>query len=209
MAKRDTRYLERRYRTWYCVQDVPLPLRKALGRKRMVQSLKTHDLHVAIAKRYAVLAEFEAVFAKARKPAEAQNITDAALMHRRVLEALDRGDGSVMSIGGPDEKGFFTTLAGKRAFALGLVADEADDLEFTHGADAANTFRGIACGTATPLDLHVAAWLQEGGRKGPLSPRTKEQYRADLGHIIEWLKAQGAATIEAHFILSTKSSSGC
>ena len=60
----DHRWLEQRARCWYCVKDVPRPLRAVLGKRRFVASLQTRDIHVAIARRHTALANFEAEIAK-------------------------------------------------------------------------------------------------------------------------------------------------
>jgi integrase len=79
---------------------------------------------------------------------------------------------------------------------LRVVEEEAEDIETEHGPAAARAFTGIAYGTATPLLLHIDAWLREGGAKGPLAPRTATQYRADVLGLAEWGKAIGVTTVE-------------
>lgn len=51
----DTQWLELRRKGWYAVQDVPRPLRAALGKKRLIVSLNTRDLRVAQARRHDAL----------------------------------------------------------------------------------------------------------------------------------------------------------
>ncbi len=168
--------MELRGRTWHAVQDVPRPLRAALGRKRIVKSLETRDVHVAIARRHAALAGFQAVFDGAVSRSTAP-VTDAAMIWRH---ELDRAGGD------PDSP------------LPGLLADEAERIEAEHGPAAAEGFVEIATGRATPLLHHVDAWLSEGGAKGPLRERTRGQYRSDVAALDAWLRSQGIpATVEA------------
>jgi hypothetical protein len=65
---RNTQWLVQRGRTWYAVKEVPRDLRGKFGkRRRLLKSLETRDYHEAVARRHAVLAEFERVFDQARK----------------------------------------------------------------------------------------------------------------------------------------------
>jgi uncharacterized protein DUF6538 len=49
--------LELRGRCYYAVRDVPRPLQEAVGKRRLVRSLKTRNLSVAMATRHAVQAD--------------------------------------------------------------------------------------------------------------------------------------------------------
>jgi integrase len=193
-AARDVRWLELRGRSWYAVQAVPRPLRPKLGKKRLLKSLGTRDLHVAIARRHAALAEFQRTFDRARDLAGTDAITEAALEWRDTFEQLDRGDTSGFSVGRSSDD---TDAPDDRTAALWVLEEEAEDIEIDHGREAARTFVGIARGTATPLLLHVDSWLREGGVKGPLAARTRLQYRADLLDLAEWAKGAGVITVEA------------
>jgi site-specific recombinase XerD len=108
---------------------------------------------------------------------------------RDTFERLERGDTSTFSVSGegaPDPL----------SLANWLLQDEADDIEAGRGSAAARSFVGIARGMATPLLLHIDSWLREGGTKGPLTPRTGAQYRADLNDLAEWAKGIGITTVE-------------
>ena len=195
-AARDTRWLEQRGRTWYAVMAVPRPLWAKLGRRRFVKSLGTRDFHVALAKRHAALAEFQTAFERARADGAAADLTTAALIRRDTLAKLERGDVSEFWMSRPDGGGGEADPSEKLGFALGQLEEEATDIEDEHGPEAARTFVGIARGTATPLLLHVDAWLREGGVKGPLNPRTASQYRADVMDVAKWAGTVGVATVE-------------
>ncbi len=103
----DTQWLELRGRSWYCVQDVPRPLRAVMGRKRMVRSLETHDQHVAVVRRHAVLAEWQREFAKVRSKSYADPLITAAMGWRDIVAQVEReveyaDDGSPMDGGAYD-----------------------------------------------------------------------------------------------------------
>src|SRR3954447_7067881 len=90
-ARRDMRWMEVRGRTYYAVQAVPRPLWVRIGKRRLVKSLGTRDHHVAIARRYAALAEFQRFFDRVRG---ADGNVEAALEWRQTFAALERGDTS-------------------------------------------------------------------------------------------------------------------
>jgi integrase len=142
----------------------------------MVKSLETRDLHVAVARRHAALAGFQAVFAGAVSRSTAP-VTEAAMIWRHELAKASGDPDSPLS---------------------SLLADEAERIEAEHGPAAADGFVEIATGRATPLLHFVDAWLAEGGAKGPLRERTQGQYRSDVAALEAWLRAEGIApTIEA------------
>ena len=60
----DTRYLKRRHQSWYVQIAVPPALVEAVGKKVIVQSLKTRDLTVARRLRWEVINEVKATFGK-------------------------------------------------------------------------------------------------------------------------------------------------
>jgi integrase len=193
--RRDMRWLEVRGRTFYAVQAVPRPLWARAGKRRLVKSLGTRDHHVAIARRHAALAEFQRTFDRVRGSASADGVVEGALVWRQTFAAFEHGDTSGFSaswdgkaISDPDEL---------RTVASGVLDDEALDIESEHGREAAIAFVGIARGTATPLLLHVDAWLREGGAKGPLASRTRTQYRSDVQGLAEWARTIGIVTVEA------------
>lgn len=193
---RDTRWLELRHRTYYAVLSVPRPLRAKLGGKaKLVQSLHTHDLHVAVAKRHAALADFQRVLDRARGIEAANSVVDAAMTWRRTLARIAGREMSAIYVGGPGGQ-TETDPEHIRAETERIIDEQAEDIEAQHGAPAARTFLGVAYGTATPLLMHADAWLTEGGAKGPLNARTAAQYRANLLRLQTWLAAQGITTVE-------------
>src|SRR5215813_3666064 len=87
----DMRWMEIRGRTYYAVQAVPRPLWARVGKRRLVKSLGTRDHHVAIARRYAVLAEFQRIFERVRS---ADAVVEPALEWRKIISGLEHGDTS-------------------------------------------------------------------------------------------------------------------
>ncbi len=204
---RDTKHLEQRHLTWHCVKDVPRPLRALMGCKRLVLSLRTHDLRVAQARRYEALAAFQRRIDQAGKAGGGSSpAVDAGLAWRETLAALGRGDpASVQAFGGRGSEvwtdgGLVERNAHDTALdaAESLLGDHADSFAASHGEEAARTMMDLARGRATPLRHYVDAWLAEGGPKGPVNARTAGQYRSDLIGLEEWAKSAGIApTIEA------------
>lgn len=215
---RDLRWLELRSLTWHVVQYVPRPVVPILGRRKMVASLKTRDLREAQTRRHGVLQEWARLFEQARQgtPATPQGHSpdwlSAAGRWRATFAALSRGDASAFTTALPREPGE-TKLEQARHVADAVLDDELDRIE--HGESivlpdgsvrhlrapdptAARTFRAIATSIATPLLFYLDQWLSEGGKKGPLNPRTQAQYRSDLQALETWCRKAGVpATIEA------------
>ncbi len=84
-----------------------------------------------------------------------------------------------------------------------VVAKHVAELSFWEGMegltdDERNAAIPIAQGTATPLLTYVDRWVGEGGTKGPLRPRTVQQYRSDLEGFATWLATERLpVTLEA------------
>jgi integrase len=158
----------------------------------LVKSLGTRDHHVAIARRYAVLAEFQRIFDGLRS---VDAHVAAALEWRKTFSAFEHGDTPRFEVWMSGEQ--VTDPGELRSYASGVLADQAEDIESERGRAAANAFVGIALGTATPMLLHLDAWLREGGAKGPLAARTRTQYRTDVQGFADWAGTIGITTIEA------------
>jgi integrase len=202
----DDRHLTRRHGgngTWYAVLSVPKKLQPFIlspsGRpmRHLVKSLGTADKATARHRKYAALAEFQAILNRARQQTGADSVMDTALAWRQTVQRLDAGDLSQFWVHPPPPPG-----TDMRSFALTLASDDiertADELAFSHSPAVAQAFYGVASGTATPLTQHVDSWLAEGGRKGPLNQRTKNQYRSTLAIFADWCRHAGILpTIES------------
>jgi len=199
--------LERRARGWYCVKDVPRPLRATLGKKRWVVSLHTRDLHVALARRHAALASFEAEIATARSTAGASPLIEAGMAWRGTFARIDAGNASqIAAFSGRDETRLNdegreidrTAQQVARDGAELVMSEDFDRMREERGDAAAAAFQAVALGHATPLLHYLDQWLAEGGARGPVAERTARQYRSDLAQLATWATTAGVPpTIEA------------
>lgn len=200
--------MEQRGRGWYAVMDVPRPMRAVLGKKRLVKSLRTRDINLALARRFTALAEFKRTLAGVES-ASAVPLVTAGLEWRATLAAIDGGDpDAIAAHGGDREDGWWNTgdpeqeapapKERARTNAEWFLAEHVETVGETHGAEAATTLRDVALGRATPLLHYVDAWLAEGGAKGPLRERTRIQYRSDVARLAAWAQCAGVpGTVEA------------
>lgn len=186
----DMRWLQKRGRTFYAVREVPRSLRRKLGKRRLVASLKTDDLRIAHARRHEALAGFQRIIDAAAKASTPDPTIAAAMAWRRLLDGIKRGDPAYVKPGKSREQALEE--------ADMVLDSDMMDIRVGDGEEAAGAFLGIAYGVATPLLHHVDAWLAEGGAHGPLNLRTQAMYRADLRRLEAWGKAQGIPqTVEA------------
>ncbi len=204
MPKHDLHHLVRKGRTWFVVQDVPRDLRKPMGKRRLSRSLHTHDIHVAMAERHAVLAEFAAEFKSAREPGEADATMREAMAWRDTAGKAGRGDGSAVWVDGGG-----TDLRHKQWLVQALIDERALEIaglpDWEQTPDGrpvdpqrlatARQFAGIAYGTSTPLLLHAETWLAEGNRRA-FRPSTVKGHRIAVGVLAGLLKQRGVTTIE-------------
>ncbi len=196
--------LEIRGRAYYAVRDVPRPLQSEVGKRRLVVSLKTRDLHVALARRHAAQAAFQGTIDAAAGASEAPPEIETGLAWRKQYQELEKGEPAFIGRWGGDGD-HLNTDTGPVWFSPEELAEvrldeqmhfEADLLAEARGPEAASVMRGLATGTMTPLLLYVDAWLAEGGLKGQGTPRTQRQYRSDLDALAVWMMTIGVVTIE-------------
>ena len=82
----DTKQLLRKYNTWFCRLAVPTDCRAALGGKlHMLRSLGTTDLRAAQRQRHAVIAEWQALFARIRAGRQGDEVAGTAVAFRQTL----------------------------------------------------------------------------------------------------------------------------
>lgn len=85
-------YLEKRYRTWYVVLDIPKALRPKFGdKRRFVQSLKTESRTVADRAKLQILAEWQRQLERARTGSE--GLEDMVSHFRSQLDRIEQYDG--------------------------------------------------------------------------------------------------------------------
>jgi integrase len=185
------KWLMLRGHTYFAVREVPRSLRAKLGCRRLMKTLKTTNLRMAVATRHAALAEFERIFDRARGVAAADSVTAAALSWRDTLNRLEAGDRTAFAVNGPD--GPITDPAELRGFASGLIDEETWDIKHEHGAEVASTFAGIARGSVTPLGPLIEAWLCE----ADIEARSIGDHKRAVAELLAWAKESGKpATIE-------------
>jgi integrase len=201
----DMRWLERRALGFYCVKAVPRPLWEAVGKRRLVESLKTRDLRCAQARRHRVLAKFdeqiERAAAQHRATAGRDPRVETGLAWRETFAAIARGDKHVVARfrGHPIENPHTGDVISDPIEIAREVAEMVFfDTVGEMNAKDAEVMAPIALGKATPLMAYVDAWIAEGGARGPVRARTAQQYRTDLASFAAWLAAENIpVTIEA------------
>ncbi|WP_328734993.1 DUF6538 domain-containing protein [Falsiroseomonas selenitidurans] len=196
----DTRWIEQRRQGWYCVKEVPRPLREVVGRARLVKSLGTRSLGEAQLRRWAVLADWERQLAVARRKPQSDALADEALAWREEFARVREGLSSVLAEGAvPDDE---DAIGAQVLFLEGQLVDRARGLEasLATGLGAARAkakvagFFDTALGRASPLDAHVEAWLAEGGKNGPVVPSVALSYRRAVAEFSGWCAAEGRPT---------------
>ncbi|WP_298223740.1 DUF6538 domain-containing protein, partial [Acidocella sp.] len=195
MTAKDTRWLELRHKTWYAVLEVPRPLRSAMGKKRLKQSLKTHSLPVAQARRHAVLADFQKQIAAASGGHASNDLIQEGLAYRDQFDRIRRGDSALITQlsanGSPWEYNNPFDQTPPQQAAIEWVDlrlhDRVDAMRTAGQHDEAGILASVAQGKATPLDTYMEAWLAEGGARGPVTARTAIKYRAIFDDLTEWL----------------------
>lgn len=206
MGVRVAGYLEKRRQGYFAVRDVPPSLREAVGRIRFRKGLGTRDVHLAKARLLPALLGFEkAIRDSARRQPAADPLRAEALEMRKETLKLRSGDagGSWAEPEWHQDDDTGEWHRGSVAEAvLGIhedhIRDRAEAIGRQEGPQRAEAFATVALACGTPLGLHVDAWLAEGGAKGPLRQRTKDQYRADLTRFEAWAaEASIAPTVEA------------
>jgi integrase len=188
----DTRYLVQQKRTWFAVVEVPPSLRDRLGR-RLKRTLGTHDVHLARAKRWAVIAELKASIEAARSGPPQVTLDHEALAYRTALtDAKQLTEQSEYR----DDNDWLETSS--ETLLSSEIAERAYEIEDRHGPQAARTFADIALGRSTPLAIHVDDWLAQGGLRGSLTEKTKIEHRRAVRELVGWLEAERmGATVEA------------
>ena len=194
-----------RHQTWYVVVGVPRELWRPGVKRQIVRTLGTRDKAEAMKRRFAVIADIHANMKQLAGAAPALPGSPATALPTAQLKSALGWRKALSEISAGKVEGFddayrpagANPLRWARDIVSSEIADTAEDIEGEHGPAAAEAYAGIAHGTATPFGLHIDAWLSEGGRKGPLNPRTAAMYRSDLKVLEAWLTGQGISTLEA------------
>lgn len=162
------RHLEKRYRRWYALLDIPAALQPQFGgKRRFLKSLETTDVAVALRRSVPVLAAWRADFARARGGPEVDD-SDTGYF-RRLLRAATT----------PEARAAIMDQIGDAADAVGYLY--ADAGQPPGAVPEAQEFHGRATGAYVSTAEHVEEWLATLHAK----PRTKAQRRTGAKRVAE------------------------
>ena len=136
-------YIERRRQQWYAVLDVPQKLQPVIGKKRLVQSLKTTSRSTAVDRARLLVSTWKRRF-KTSTVGASSVIAKEASEWRHWLEETEQGDDEM--------KAEVTGL---------LMTDRAEEIEKTHGLSTALLFSKMAQGLVTLVSETGEKWLEE------------------------------------------------
>lgn len=185
-------HIERRYRTYYAVLDVPADVRRALQKRRFVQSLKTDSRSIAERRAARLVAGWKLAIDQARDriaghsndplEAEARFWRDAL---RKADTAAEREQVLSAIVDLAEEK---WTRAAMRA---GVV--DRDETGFP-GEEDANRFFEIATGRLIRTTEHLDEWL---AAPSHITTKTKDQRRAAIALLSEAMPTTADVTRKA------------
>jgi len=179
--------------TWYVTREIPPSLREYFGKRRFTHSLKTTSKAEANRKKHPFLHDYELLFENARKGQSALDTPWKARAYRfqalteemiksnlRQFETLEGyQDGQLITVTPEDQ-------------AIDLVNDfrimEAEEIEKTHGREAAAQYYDIASGKV-PIDELWPGFLND------LAPATQRDYKLYFNEFVEWTK-KGTVFVE-------------
>jgi Domain of unknown function (DUF6538)/Phage integrase, N-terminal SAM-like domain len=183
----DTKYLKLRHTKWSVVVAIPRRLQKLAGKREYVKALGTSDLTQANRVKHGYVATFKRLIGTLERgePSDATaDIYELALLRRQDIE---RQKGRVVGYQNDDRSKPYYASDGLED----LLADEAEAIEDTHGAEAAVRFFRAARGEGTLLHSLVDPWLSE---QGDIAGQTRSQHRMVVTALIRW--AGGGLLIE-------------
>jgi integrase len=177
-----TDHLKLRGSTYYVRVQIPPRLWSAAGGKReFVKTLKTGDLREANKRKHAYVAAFQLRIKAlegqgAEAAADLNNVLARALGWRRSME---QDEGDVLFYQGDDP-------VYKTDEWVSQIADEAKEIEDSHGPHTALNFFKIAKGEGTPLgaDL-IDTWLAE--QADTITAQTAAQHRTVIATFLKWV----------------------
>ncbi|WP_225160643.1 tyrosine-type recombinase/integrase [Bradyrhizobium sp. BRP56] len=165
--------------TWYAVAEVPRTLREALGKKRLLRSLKTEDIRLARIARWKAVDELKSEIARAQNPSDSgrEGLAEEALALREELSRVsaERRDDILYAI---------VERAEQIDRAQGKPDERRDGGGETEDASskAAVDFAKLASGRATPVDHYIERWLAA----SDYSERTKADARTAMAQFKAW-----------------------
>ncbi|MET3853784.1 DUF6538 domain-containing protein [Rhizobium sp. OAE497] len=178
----DKRYLTRKTSdgVWYVTVDVPRAARTAVGKKRIIRSLKTADLGEAQRQRWPMVAamkqEIEDVI-RGTGPMPTADLTAAAMSARKEL----------------------IETPAAREQTMEAISAVTDDVERQHGHDVAQEFYKLATGQADAIDANVDSYLLGAN----IAERTAADLRTAIAELTAWTKGNRKPSIVQAFMSRT------
>ncbi|MCZ8351239.1 MAG: hypothetical protein O9352_15110, partial [Rhizobium sp.] len=165
----DKRYLTQKVQhgVWYVTVDVPRPYQAALGRKRVLRSLKTRDLKTAQSLRWSAVAEIKAEVQRSVEAATGHpdaNLTAWALEVREELRSVP------------------AKAHDTREMVEEALSARVDEIASRLGPETAMQVHQIATGKADPITLQLDRYLDNSG----LTARTKADVRTAVAEFEDW-----------------------
>jgi hypothetical protein len=181
----DTRFLEWHGGDggqWRVVVYVPQHLRRFVGKAALRRGLKTSDLRLAQARRWAVVNEFRAIIVAAEagssgRPADplfAEAVEDKEIHDILTTVAHVTGEASDAAMLAEFEQNILPSRVRR-------IANE-------YGQQKAREYEAIAKGQRTPLALHLDRWIKESPH---INRRTHGAYRRAVNRLADFATAAG------------------
>lgn len=176
---------------WYVTVEVPRTLRKVLGKKRLLQSLKTTDVELARAARWKALEALKAEIASAQTPNKATDpVQQEALAIREHYARATAEERDALTYHIVDRAQEIDI--GERGAAAEPMSPE--DQQLDEPSQRASDFVKLATGKATPLAAYEDRWLAASN----YTDRTKADARVALRQFASWcVRANRNVFIEA------------
>lgn len=166
----DKRYLTQRvpHGVWYVTVDVPRSYQAALGRKRVIRSLKTRDLKTAQNLRWSVVAAIKEEVQRSVETATGQPDASLAAWALEVREEL---------------RSVPAKAHDTREMLEEALSARVDEIASRLGNETAMQVHQIATGKADPITLQLDRYLDNSG----LTARTKADVRTAVAEFEDWL----------------------
>jgi integrase len=136
-------YIERRRQQWYAVLDVPEKLWPVIGKKRLVQSLKTTSRSTAVDRARLLVSAWKRKFKTSTEGASSV-VAKEASEWRQWLEETAKGDDEMQA-----------------EVASMLMTSRAEEIERTLGLSSAQLFANMAQGKVLLISEMGEKWLEE------------------------------------------------
>ena len=158
------KHIEKRFRKWYAVLDIPAGVRSNFGgKRRFFKAVNTESETVAIGRAALLVGQWKRQIAKARGTALDPFEADVDWFRRAIAEAS-----TLPSAEGPEDDD-------PEGNAIGALIDLAEDMDDKHPGRGLKVWKRAIGETTGTLD-HLEAWLAEAGD----TDRGKAAKRSDI-----------------------------